>query len=67
MQVSKNPARPVLAILGGSKVLSKIHLVDMLIDRRKVDQIIVGGTLGPDFYFHEPKWLIDCTKLFLHP
>ena len=36
-----NPERPFVAILGGSKVSSKISVIDNLID--KVDVLIIGG------------------------
>lgn len=36
-----NPARPFVAILGGSKVSSKISVIDNLLD--KVDTLIIGG------------------------
>lgn len=42
--VMKNPARPLLAIIGGSKVSTKIELLDSLID--KVDILIVGGGIA---------------------
>ena len=40
-RVLKNPARPFTAILGGSKVSTKIHLIEALLDR--VDDLIIGG------------------------
>ncbi|MDD3141077.1 MAG: phosphoglycerate kinase [Lachnospiraceae bacterium] len=42
-----NPARPFVAILGGSKVSSKISVIENLID--KVDTLIIGG--GMSFTF----------------
>ena len=39
-----NPERPFVAILGGSKVSSKISVIDNLID--KVDVLIIGGGMA---------------------
>ncbi len=43
-----NPVRPFVAILGGSKVSSKISVIDNLLD--KVDTLIIGG--GMAYTFH---------------
>jgi len=40
-KVLENPSRPLLAILGGAKVSSKIGIITNLLD--KVDQLIIGG------------------------
>lgn len=42
-----NPARPMLAIVGGSKVSTKLTVLDSLAD--KVDQLIVGGGIANTF------------------
>lgn len=42
-----NPARPMLAIVGGSKVSTKLTVLDSLSD--KVDQLIVGGGIANTF------------------
>ena len=42
-----NPARPVLAIVGGSKVSTKLTVLDSL--SSKVDQLIVGGGIANTF------------------
>ncbi len=42
-----NPARPLLAIVGGSKVSTKLTLLETLIG--KVDQLIVGGGIANTF------------------
>jgi len=39
-----NPAAPVVAVIGGSKVSTKIHLLEKLLDR--VDTLIVGGGIA---------------------
>lgn len=42
-----NPARPLVAIVGGSKVSTKLSVLDSLAD--KVDQLIVGGGIANTF------------------
>ena len=42
-----SPKRPLLAIVGGSKVSSKLTVLDALAD--KVDQLIVGGGIANNF------------------
>ncbi len=42
-----NPARPMVAIVGGSKVSSKLTVLDSL--SSKVDQLIVGGGIANTF------------------
>jgi len=42
-----NPARPMVAIVGGSKVSTKLTVLDTLMD--KVDQLIVGGGIANTF------------------
>jgi phosphoglycerate kinase len=46
-KVIKNPARPMTAIVGGSKVSTKLTVLDALADR--VDQLIVGGGIANTF------------------
>jgi len=43
----KNPGRPMLAIVGGSKVSTKLTVLDTLLD--KVDELIVGGGIANTF------------------
>lgn len=45
--VVENPARPLLAILGGAKIADKIPLIRNLLD--KADEIIVGGGMAYTF------------------
>ncbi|HPI94688.1 MAG TPA: phosphoglycerate kinase [Gammaproteobacteria bacterium] len=42
-----NPARPMLAIVGGSKVSTKLTVLESL--SKKVDQLIVGGGIANTF------------------
>lgn len=42
-----NPARPVVAIVGGSKVSTKLTVLESLAD--KVDQLVVGGGIANTF------------------
>ena len=48
-KVMQNPKRPVTAILGGSKISSKIKIITNLMT--KVDNLIIGG--GMDFSFQK--------------
>ncbi len=43
----ENPARPMVAIVGGSKVSTKLTVLDAL--SQKVDQLIVGGGIANTF------------------
>ncbi|MEO6967470.1 MAG: phosphoglycerate kinase [Rhodanobacteraceae bacterium] len=43
----QNPGRPLLAIVAGSKVSTKLTLLENLVD--KVDQLIVGGGIANTF------------------
>ncbi|WMY96187.1 MAG: phosphoglycerate kinase [Arsenophonus sp.] len=43
----KNPARPMVAIIGGSKVSSKLNILNSLVEIS--DQIIVGGGIANTF------------------
>jgi phosphoglycerate kinase len=48
-----NPARPLVAIVGGSKVSSKLTILRSLAD--KVDQLIVGGGIANTFLLASGK------------
>jgi phosphoglycerate kinase len=43
----KQPARPLLAVVGGSKVSTKLMVLESLLE--KVDQLIVGGGIANTF------------------
>jgi phosphoglycerate kinase len=46
-KIMDNPAHPVLAIVGGSKVSTKLALLDSLV--KKVDALIIGGGIANTF------------------
>lgn len=46
-QALANPARPMVAVVGGSKVSTKLTVLETLADR--VDQLIVGGGIANTF------------------
>ena len=66
-----DPVRPMLAIVGGAKVSSKLKVLDVLLD--KVDQLIVGGGIANTFIaasgydvgqsLYEPDLLHDAQQL----
>src|SRR3546814_17470711 len=43
----ENPKRPLVAIVGGSKVSTKLSILQSLAD--KVDQLVVGGGIANSF------------------
>jgi phosphoglycerate kinase len=67
----ENPARPMLAIVAGSKVSTKLTVLESLL--RKVDQLIVGGGITNTFLaalgfnvgksLYEPAMLDICKRL----
>jgi phosphoglycerate kinase len=67
----EKPARPLLAIVGGSKVSTKLTVLETLLG--KVDQLIVGGGIANTFLaalgfnvgksLHEPEMLDICKRL----
>lgn len=72
-QALKNPRRPLVAVVGGSKVSTKIQLLDALID--KVNVLIVGGGIANTFLaaqghkighsLHESNWVEHAKKLLV--
>jgi phosphoglycerate kinase len=46
-KVLENPARPIIAVVGGSKVSTKLTVLESL--ATKVDQLIVGGGIANTF------------------
>jgi phosphoglycerate kinase len=67
----ENPARPLLAIVAGSKVSTKLTVLESLLG--KVDRLIVGGGISYTFLaalgfnvgksLHEPDMLDICKRL----
>ena len=67
----EKPARPLLAIVAGSKVSTKLVVLESLL--AKVDQLIVGGGIANTFLaalgfnvgksLHEPEMLAICKRL----
>ena len=66
-----NPARPLVAIIGGSKVSTKLTILDAL--TAKVDKLIVGGGIANNFLMaagfpigrslHEPELVEEAARL----
>ncbi|MDD6485033.1 MAG: phosphoglycerate kinase [Clostridiales bacterium] len=48
-----DPVRPLVAVLGGSKVSSKISVIENLLD--KVDKLIIGGGMAYTFFAAQGK------------
>jgi phosphoglycerate kinase len=67
----EHPERPMLAIVGGSKVSTKLTVLETLLDR--VDELIVGGGIANTFIaaaghkvgksLYEPDLLADAQRL----
>ncbi|MFO1351724.1 MAG: phosphoglycerate kinase [Gammaproteobacteria bacterium] len=67
------PARPLVAIVGGSKVSTKLTILDRL--ARVVDQLIVGGGIANTFLaaagfpvgksLHEPDLIAEAKRLMM--
>jgi len=72
-QALKNPARPMVAIVGGAKVSGKLKLLENLLDQTEF--LIVGGGIANTFLaatgkpvgcsLYEPK-LVDDARNILH-
>ncbi len=66
-----SPERPLLAIVGGAKVSTKVTVLDSLLDR--VDELIVGGGIANTFIaasghevgksLHEPDLIDEAQRL----
>jgi phosphoglycerate kinase len=67
----KNPARPLVAVVGGAKVSTKLTILESL--STKVDQLIVGGGIANTFLkaagfnigksLHEPDLVAEAGRL----
>jgi phosphoglycerate kinase len=72
-KVLDKPAHPVIAIIGGSKVSTKLALLDSLV--KKVDSLIIGGGIANTFLaaegytvgrsLHEPDLIDEAERLTL--
>lgn len=70
-RVQDNPARPLVAVIGGSKVSTKLALLENLL--QKVDRLIVGGGIANTFLaaaghgvessLHEPELIPDAVRI----
>ncbi|MEX2367559.1 MAG: phosphoglycerate kinase [Pseudohongiellaceae bacterium] len=68
----KNPARPMLAVVGGAKVSTKLQVLEAL--ARKVDHLVVGGGIANTFLaaaglpvgksLHEAD-MLDCARTIM--
>jgi len=66
-----NPTRPLMAVVGGAKVSSKIDLLENLVG--KVDTLVIGGAMANTFLaaqglgvgksLHEPDYLETARKV----
>jgi phosphoglycerate kinase len=71
--IMEKPAHPVVAIVGGSKVSTKLSLLDALV--KKVDFLIIGGGIANTFLaaegytvgksLHEPDLIDEAERLTL--
>ncbi len=72
-RIMKNPAAPVVAIVGGSKVSTKLSLLEALV--QKVDYLITGGGIANTFLaaegytvgksLYEPDLIDEAERLML--
>ncbi len=52
-QALEAPERPVVAVVGGAKISTKIKMLKNLLD--KVDQLLIGGAMANTFLYAEGK------------
>lgn len=72
-KIMEKPAHPVLAIVGGSKVSTKLALLDSLV--KKVDMLIIGGGIANTFLaaegytvgksLYEPDLIDEAERLMI--
>lgn len=72
-KILEKPAHPVVAIIGGSKVSTKLALLDSLV--KKVDHLIIGGGIANTFLaaegytvgrsLYEPDLIDEAERLML--
>jgi phosphoglycerate kinase len=72
-QVLEKPQHPLIVIMGGKKIITKIDLIKNLLTR--ADQVLVGGALASNFFkaagykigqsFYEPEMIKKVVPLIL--
>lgn len=72
-KIMRDPKRPVVAIVGGSKVSTKLSLLDALV--KKVDYLIIGGGIANTFIaaegytvgksLYEPDLIDEAERLMI--
>lgn len=70
-KILKNPKKPMIAVLGGSKVSTKFHILKFL--TKITDKILVGGGMANTFFainnkvgnsLYEPSFIKAAKKLY---
>jgi phosphoglycerate kinase len=45
-RLRENPARPLTVIIGGAKISTKMKLIQIFLDKKECDHVLVGGALA---------------------
>lgn len=69
-----NPERPLVAVVGGAKISTKLEILDNLL--QKVDYLVVGGAMANTFLYaqgksigkslYEPELVETALRIFAH-
>jgi len=62
-KVLENPARPLVVVIGGAKIETKLPLVNKMI--KFADKILVGGEIAEEFRINSLKFKIDAENVEL--